>query len=89
MTAESRNRSGQHRFDSLPLTDLSTDVARDSIVRRAAHEAQCFADTVFGKQVQERSLTEMNGERLFECAVEDRLTGCVDEISDQNRIAIR
>ncbi len=89
MTAKRRDRSGQHRFDSLPLTDLSTDVARDSIVRRPTHEAQCFTHPILRKQIQERRLTEMNCERLFECAVEDRLTSCVDEISDQDRIARR
>ncbi len=88
MTAERCNRSGQHRFDSLPLADLSTNVSCDPIVGRAAHETQCFAHTIVRKQVQKRSLTKMNGERLLERAVENRLTGCVDKISDQNRIAI-
>ena len=88
VTAETRDRTRQHRLDVLPLTDLTTDIARDAIVRRAAHESQCFTDALVGKQIQKRCLSEVHRECLLERSVENGLTCCVDEISQQNCVAL-
>src|SRR6185503_9518617 len=75
-------------FDSLSLADLTTDITCDAIVWRAAHEAQCFAHAIFGKQVQKRCLTEVYRECLFQRAVEDGLARRVDEVCQQDRVAL-
>src|SRR5215217_2088630 len=88
MTAETGDGTNQHCLEALSLTDLPADVASDSIVRRPAHEAQCFAYSLLWKQVQERGLSEMHRERLPESAVKHRLAGCVDEISNQYSVTL-
>jgi hypothetical protein len=81
--------STQHRLDALSFADLAADVPRDAIVRRTAHEAQCLAHALVGKQSKKGRLAQLHGERLFQRAVEHRLAGCVDEVSQQTLCHVR
>src|SRR5215212_1362883 len=88
MTAKTGDGTNQHCLDVLSLTDLPAHIASDAIVRRPAHEAQCFAYSLLRKQVQERRLSEMHREGLLESAVKDRLAGRVDEVSNKDRVTL-
>src|SRR5205085_11249025 len=89
MAAETRDRSRQQSFQSLPFANLAAHVARDALIRRTAHEPERFAYAFFRKQIEKRGLPEIDGERLFQRAVENSFACRVHELREQHRVAIR
>ena len=76
----------QHGLDAIALTDFAADVAGDAVAGAAAHELQCLADLLVGKDVQIRGLPQIDGQRFLESAIEDGVGGSVYEIGNQDRI---
>src|SRR5580693_649238 len=88
MAPQGRNRTTQHRLESLALTDLSRDGIGDAFVGRAGHKRQRFANTIIRKEVQVWRLLQLDRERLLQRVVECRVAGRVDEVGEQDRVAI-
>ena len=80
------NAAIQHGLDAVALRDFAADFAGDAVRGAAAHELQCLADLLVGKDVQIRGLPEIDGQRFLESAIEDGIGGGVYEIGNQDRI---
>ncbi len=52
----------------------------------AAHQLQRLADFAVGKNVEEGGLFEIDGQRLLQGAVEDRVAGGVDEVGEDDSV---
>src|SRR2546423_8389027 len=86
MVSQGRNRTHEHCFQSLTLANLSRYVSSHPLVRRASHELERLAHTIFREDVQERRLTELHGQSLLERSVKDRVSGRVDEVRQQDGV---
>src|SRR5271157_3496640 len=87
LASDAVNAAIQHGFDAIALTDFAADVGGDAVAGAAAHELQCLADLLIGEDVQIRGLPQIDGQRLFERAIEDGVGGGVYEIGNQDRIS--
>src|ERR1043166_4407761 len=81
MTTKTRNRAGEQGLDSLPLTNLSSNILGNPFIRRLAHKAQSLSHTLVRIDIQKWCLTQLHGQCLLERAIEYLFAGCIDEIS--------
>ena len=86
VAAQAFDGAGEQGFDAVPQADFSADVGGDAVVRIAPHELQGLAGLLLGKHVQVRRLSQIDRQRLFERAVENRVGSGVHEVGDQNGI---
>ena len=70
------------------LADFLINRRRDACTLRLPHQAQGLAQALVRHQAEERRLLELDRQCLFQCAVEDAVTGRVDEVGQDDRVLV-
>jgi len=86
MAAQGRNRAIERGFNIFPPADFARHCAGNMLIRRPSHKLQRFADPLLGHDVEVGRLLQLDGQRLFERTIENRLLSCIDEVGQQNGI---
>src|SRR5215216_1611980 len=86
IASEAGDRADEQRLDPAPLADLAPDLTSDLLILRPLHQSERLSRALFGEDVQEGRLLELNRQTLFECPVKDLIAGRVDEVREQDRI---
>src|SRR5213076_461223 len=84
--SEASNCSGNISFASRPLAEFASYVRRQWSTRRTGHQLQTRRDLILRKHVQKGRLVQRNGQRLFECVIENRITRAVGKISEYDGV---
>ncbi len=83
-----RDASVDRRGGTDPLTEFPRHLAGNAIVRRSRHQRQRPANPIRGNDAEEGRLLELDDHRLLQGAVEERVAGRIDEIGDDDGVAI-
>ena len=86
MRAEPADGSCDQRLQPFALRNFARNGARHRPIRGALHQAERFAHTVVGIDLEKRRLLERNRKRHLQRAVEHRLAGRVHEIGKNDRV---
>jgi hypothetical protein len=86
--AQTGDGSDEQCLDPAPLTDFARDLLRQGIVGRASHEPERLPDSILRNDVEIRRLLEIDGQRLPQRTVERRFARRVDEIREQDLVAV-
>src|SRR5882762_9621010 len=68
------------------LADFPANVAGDTDLRRFAHQLQGLLHLGIWNDIEIRRLAQAHSQRLLESTVEDRITGGVGKVGEENRI---
>ena len=86
---ERGDRAEHDGLDAEPLADIAGDGGGHRLVRRPLHQLQGRSDLGCRHDVQIRRLPELDLERVFQGAVENRFASRVEEIGQQERLPRR
>ena len=73
---------------AFPHADIMRDLAGNALFGRAAHQPEVLPHYPVFHDLQKRRLLELNGERLPQRAVEDRIAGCVGEVGQHHNVFV-
>jgi len=88
VAAEAGNRAGNGRLEVFADRHLARDLAGDALVGRTFHQPQRLLHPIVRKYLEEGRLLERDREGDFECAVEERLAGGVDEVREDDGVEV-
>ena len=85
-TPQRRNGSGEHGLNVGALANFPADVAGETRVGRLAHQLQRLLHLGIRNDIEIRRLAQAHSQRLLESAVEDRITGGIGEVGEEDGI---
>ena len=80
------DRSGQVGLAARPLAKLAGYFGRKFRVGRTGHQLQGLRHFAVGEHIQERRLPQRDGERCLQRVVEDRITGAVGKVGENDGV---
>ena len=78
-----------NRLYAFAFTDFACYRRCKRVLRRFAKVLHALAQMLLADDIEQRRLLELNGESLVERGVEDRVTGVIDEIRQDDRVLHR
>ena len=88
LASEVCNRAFQDGEASCPFTDFPSEPWSHLRIRRLTHQAKRLADALFGDQAEKRRLFELDRQALVKGSVENRVSGLIDEIRQDDGVTV-
>jgi len=85
-TSQRRDGTREHGLNMRALANFPADVAGKTCLRRFAHQLQRLLHLGIWNDIEIRRLAQAHSQRLLESTVEDRITGGVGEVGEQDGI---
>ena len=89
VAAEFADRPRHQRLQLLAARDVAGELTRHALIRRSLHQPQRLPHAVVWEHLEERGLFQGNRKRNLQRAVEYRLVRVVDEVGEDDRVAVR